>query len=67
MPKRKNRPVEAIDLTLERILSMQEASQITSLSVDTLERRYRHLIVRLSPRRRGIKLRAALAITNGAA
>jgi hypothetical protein len=43
------------------------AEQVTSLSADTLRRRYPELIRRVSPRRVGIKMRDALTIANGAA
>ena len=54
-------------LELERVLPMAEVCAFTTLSEDTLERRYGHLIVRLSPRRRGMKVRNILAIANGIA
>jgi hypothetical protein len=50
-------------LELERIIMLGEVEQITSLSRDTIERRYPDFIVHLSPRRRGMKLRHVLAIT----
>jgi hypothetical protein len=50
---------------LERIVSLEEAEQLTSLSHDTLRRRFPNLIVALSPRRVGIRLRDVLAINNG--
>jgi hypothetical protein len=46
----------------ERIISLYEAAEITSISTDTLRRRYGHLIIHLSPRRRGIRLRDVLSI-----
>jgi predicted DNA-binding transcriptional regulator AlpA len=52
-------------LELERILTLGEVEQITGISRDTLERHHSDRIVRLSPRRRGMKLRHALAITSG--
>jgi hypothetical protein len=60
-------PAGLTALDLERIISIPEASKLTSLSDDTIERRFGHFIVQLSPRRRGMKLRNALAITNGIA
>jgi hypothetical protein len=54
-PKKSAR--ESVGLTpleLERVLPMTEACEQTSLSADTLQRRYPELIVRLSPRRKGI-------------
>ena len=47
---------------LERILSMAEASATSSLSIPTLRRRYRRLIIKLSPGRCGMRLRDVLAI-----
>ncbi len=41
------------------------AEEITNLSPDTLKRRYSKYVIRLSPRRQGMKLRNALAITRG--
>jgi hypothetical protein len=40
---------------------------LTSLSPDTVERLYGPMIVQLSPRRRGMKLRNALKIARGEA
>jgi hypothetical protein len=54
-------------LELERIAPMREAVKITSLSQDTLERRYNHLIRKISPRRKGIRVRDLLAIAAGRA
>jgi hypothetical protein len=50
------------ELQLERILSLREAAMLNNISVDTLRRRYGHLIRKLSPRRDGVKLRDALSI-----
>ena len=61
---------EALGLTplqLEGIIKLSEVEKITSLSRETIERRYPKLIVRLSPRRSGMKLKHALAITTGTA
>jgi hypothetical protein len=44
-----------------------EAVEITSLSQDTLERRYNHLIRKISPRRKGIRIRDLLEIAAGRA
>jgi hypothetical protein len=52
-------------LELERVISLPEATSLTNLSHDTLKKQYRHLIVRLSPRRVGMKMSDALAITRG--
>jgi hypothetical protein len=52
-------------LELERICEMPEVVRVTSLSNDTVKRRYRHYLVNLSQRRIGMKLRHVLAITTG--
>jgi hypothetical protein len=54
-------------LELESVQKMQQAEQITSLSPDSLRRLYPHLVVKLSERRDGIKLRHCLEIANGTA
>jgi hypothetical protein len=54
-------------LDLESIQKMPVASKITSLSPDTIRREYPHLVVQLSPRRDGMRLRDALAIAAGKA
>ena len=46
----------------ERIISLYEAAEIAGISADTLRRRYGHLIIRISPRRLGIRLRDVLSI-----
>jgi len=46
----------------ERIISVVEAAEICGVSADTLRRRYGHLILNISPRRRGIRLRDVLSI-----
>jgi hypothetical protein len=50
---------------LERVVPLDEAEQLTSLSHDTLRRRFPNLIVNLSPRRVGMRLRDVLAINSG--
>jgi hypothetical protein len=52
-------------LELERILELSEVEEITSLSIDSIKRHHRDKLVNLSPRRLGMKLRNALAISNG--
>jgi|SoiMethySBSTD1v2_1073268.scaffolds.fasta_scaffold1341040_1 hypothetical protein len=48
---------------LERVLPLEEAEELTSLSRWTLVRRYPQYVVRVSPARLGIKYKHALAIT----
>jgi hypothetical protein len=50
------------ELQIKRILSLQEAALLRGVSVDTLKRRYSHLIVKLSPRRAGMSVGDALSI-----
>ena len=52
-------------LELESVKPLPEVEKITSLSTDTLKRHHPDKIVKLSPRREGMKLRHALAIANG--
>lgn len=54
-------------LELESVRDLTEIEKITSLSRETIQRRYPQLVVKLSPRRRGMKLKHALAITSGSA
>jgi hypothetical protein len=54
-------------LELESVIRMPKAAEITSLSADSIRRQYRHLVVQLSPRRDGMKLKDALAIAAGKA
>ena len=49
-------------IELERVITLKEAADLKSLSVDTLKRRYSRYIINLSPRRRGIKLKHALGL-----
>jgi len=46
---------------------MPVVEKITSLSGDNIRRNYPHLVVKLSPRRDGMKLKNALAIADGTA
>ena len=54
-------------LDLESIVKMKKASEITSLSEESLRRNYAEFVVKLSDRRDGMKLKHALAIANGTA
>lgn len=47
---------------LDRIITLQEAEKVSSLSVDSLKRHHRDKLVELSPRRWGIRLRDALML-----
>jgi hypothetical protein len=52
-------------IELESVKVMGEVETITTLSRETIKRRYGRYVVRLSARREGMKLRHALAITRG--
>jgi hypothetical protein len=47
---------------LDQIISMQEAEEISSLSVDSLKRHHADKLIALSPRRLGMRLRDALML-----
>jgi hypothetical protein len=46
----------AKEVAERRIVSLQEAAELSSLSVDTLQRRHSDKILKLSVRRRGMRL-----------
>jgi hypothetical protein len=52
-------------LELESVKPLPKIEEITSLSVDTIEREYPQYVVKLSPRRKGMKLKHALEIARG--
>jgi hypothetical protein len=52
-------------LELESIKLMSEAERITTLSPETIKRRYPDRVVKLSRKREGMKLRDILRITRG--
>jgi hypothetical protein len=73
---RGGRPAVSIDqfgerppswIELESVKRMPVVEEITSLSADNLRRTYPEFIIKLSPRRDGMKLKHALAIANGTA
>jgi hypothetical protein len=47
-----------------RVISLKEASRLSSLSEDTIRRRHADKIIKLSPRRCGMHLEDALSLTN---
>jgi len=49
-------------LELDRIISVQEAEEVSSLSVDSWKRHHADKLVELSPRRLGVRLRDALML-----
>ena len=50
------------ELEGEKIVSLREAYELTGLSPDAWRDHYPHLILRLSPRRLGIKLKHVLGV-----
>jgi hypothetical protein len=50
------------DRELDRIITLQEAEKISSLSVDSWKREHPDKIIKLSTRRLGIRLRDALKL-----
>jgi hypothetical protein len=60
VPFRECEPPSAFEL--DRILTLDEVSDFTGLSEDGIRRHYSRLILRLSPRRVGMRLRHALTI-----
>ena len=64
MPSKTEPSVElSRELELKRIIPLPEAARLQSTSVDTLKRNHPTKIVRLSPRRLGMRLGDALMIT----
>jgi hypothetical protein len=61
------------DPELDRIIRLNtrtaapSVEKLTTLSADTIERNFPHLIVKMSPRRKGMSMRNALAIARGEA
>jgi hypothetical protein len=49
-------------LELERIINLQDAEEVSSLSVDSLKRHHADKLVELGPRRLGMRLRDALML-----
>jgi hypothetical protein len=49
-------------LELERIISLQEAAKVSDLSADSWKRHHQDKLVKLSPRRLGVRLRDALML-----
>jgi hypothetical protein len=55
-------PPFSVDLELDRIVSIPQASKLSNLSEDTLRRKYADKIIQLSPRRQGMRVRHALML-----
>jgi hypothetical protein len=52
------------DLALARIVTLREASQLAGISEDTIRRRHSDKVIRLSPRRLGMRVKDALFLTD---
>jgi hypothetical protein len=67
MPAEDSRPdfPKLTAIELERIVPLDEAAQLSSVSEDTLKRNHRDKLVRLSPRRLGMRVRDALMLSEG--
>jgi hypothetical protein len=61
-PKRRQKHPELTPLELLRVAALPEVKRITGLSADTLKKHYADKIVRVSPRRIGMRIRDVLAI-----
>jgi hypothetical protein len=59
-------PTQTQDLALARIITLREAAHLAGISEDTLKRRWPSKIIRLSPRRLGMRVRDALMLGEGA-
>ena len=51
------------EIELERIVPLEQAAEVEPLSPDTLKRRYPDRLVKLSPRRLGMRLKHALLLS----
>jgi hypothetical protein len=54
-------------LELQRIVTLVEGARLAGVSLDTLKRRHGDKIIKLSPRRRGIRVGDALLLNETAA
>ena len=52
------------ELELQRIITLQEAEKISSLSSDSWKRHHSDKIIEMSPRRLGVRLRDALMLSS---
>jgi hypothetical protein len=49
-------------LELERLITIEKASEIVGISDDSFRRHYSHLIRRITPRRIGVRVRDLLTV-----
>jgi hypothetical protein len=58
-----NRNVELrADIELQRVIPVRQAAELAGISKDTLVRNHPEIVIKLSTRRVGVRLRDALAI-----
>jgi hypothetical protein len=50
------------ELELERIVTLEEAEALSTLSIPTIRREHADKLIHLSPRRQGMRLRDALLL-----
>jgi hypothetical protein len=63
MSKRAADPVQPlVGIEAQRIVPLKEASRLAGVSVDTLRKHYRNLIVRVGPKRVGMRLGDVLGL-----
>jgi hypothetical protein len=60
MPSRHNWVTLTPEQELERLLPVDQAAEMNNISLDTWRRRYPHTIVKISPRRNGVRKKHAL-------
>jgi hypothetical protein len=64
-PVKHNRIALTPELEQARIITLDEAARLSSISKDGWKRHHRDKIIKLSPRRVGVKLADVLAIGGG--
>jgi hypothetical protein len=62
MPARKQPSDYSSEIELQQIISLKEAAKLQGSSVDTIRRRQSDKIIRVSPRRVGMRVRDALLV-----
>jgi hypothetical protein len=65
-PQKRRRFELPAELEGERIVSLQDAYRLSSISPDNWRDNYSHLLIKLSPRRWGVKLKHVLNIGQAA-
>jgi hypothetical protein len=63
MPEHQEQITQLTAIELQRIASLAEAARLAGISVDTLQRHHPEKILRLSPRRLGMRVGDALQLS----